>query len=188
MAEHDPDADILPGVAAGDRVACAALMARHLPRLLALAERFLNDRAEAEDLTQDVFIKAVNAAGSWEPGRARFSTWLHRVTVNGAMDQLRRRARRPVMVDLDDQPLAEGRPDAEAQLGLRQRREALNAAMAALPPRQRIALALMVDEDMSQREAAAAMEISEEALESLLARARRSLAATLRAKAEEGVL
>jgi len=78
----DPDAELVARVGRGDRAAAAALMARHLPRMLALARRMLSDPAEADDAVQDAFMQLWTHAARWEPGRAKFGTWLYRVTLN----------------------------------------------------------------------------------------------------------
>src|SRR5690606_18087537 len=87
----DPDLALLGRIAAGDGPACAVLVDRHLGRVVALAWRMLGSRADAEDVAQEVFLRAWQRAASWRPeGGARFSTWLHRVAVNLCLDRLRR--------------------------------------------------------------------------------------------------
>ena len=80
--------------------AAAELIARHSDRIFAIGYRMLGDQLSAEDLTQEVFFKVWKHAGKWEPGRALFSTWLHRVTVNLCYDHLRKRRE----VKLNDLP------------------------------------------------------------------------------------
>ena len=75
----DPDADLLPLLADGDERAFEQLVDRHLARLHAAATRLLNDRSEAEDVCQEVFLQAWRQAAQWQPGRARFATWLQQV-------------------------------------------------------------------------------------------------------------
>ena len=146
-------------------------MDRHAPRLHAVAARTLGDAALAEDVVQETFLKAWDAAAKWEPGRARFSTWLHRVTLNRALDHLRRT--RPLTgVELPDH--ADPAPSADAAIVATERRSAALTAISALPDRQRAAVALYT-EGVTQREAAAALDITEGAYESLLVRARRAL-------------
>lgn len=172
-ARADPDADLLPAIAAGDARACESLVDRHANRVHGLASRLLGDRAEADDVSQEVFIAAWQHAGRWHPGgSARFSTWLTRVTLNACRDRLRgRRPTAPVDV-LESLPGDAGpeRRTLDAERVLRVR-----TALDELPPRQREALVLCHYQGLRQDEAAAAMELSVEALESLLARARRTL-------------
>ena len=151
-------------------------MDRHLVRLHALATRLLGDRAEAEDACQDVFVQAWKMAPRWKAGDARFSTWLHGITLNACRDRLRKR--RPQ----SDEALAMIRdtaPGPTQLLASDHAGRAVRAAMAALPERQREALVLCHFQELPQAEAAALLDISVEALESLLARARRALRQTL---------
>lgn len=135
----------------------------------------LDDHGEAEDVCQDVFMRLWQQAPRWQTGRALLATWLYRVMLNACHDRLRKR--RP-QVALDEQLRSdEAEPERVHKLVERQRQ--LRQALEQLPPRQREALALCHDAELSQIEAAAAMEISETALESLLARARRGLRAQL---------
>lgn len=86
MNELDPDAELLPRIARGDQLAIRQLVARKLPRLLALGVRMLNDRIEAEDVAQETFLRVWKHAENWqssvELGGAKFDTWLHKVALN----------------------------------------------------------------------------------------------------------
>jgi RNA polymerase sigma-70 factor (ECF subfamily) len=175
----DPDLPLLRRIAAGDGAASAALVDRHLGRIVALAWRMLGSRAEAEDVAQDTFLRAWQQAALWRPEGARFATWLHRVAVNLCLDRLRRRRE----VDLD----AAGDPPAdEVHPGTALQRQAVadrvDAALALLPERQRTAIVLCHFQELGNIEAAAVMEIGVEALESLLGRGRRRLRELLRAE------
>ena len=75
----DPDEELVRRVGQGDPAAIQAMVARKLPRMLALAHRMLGDAAEAEDVAQDAMLRAWKQAPRWLPGQARFDTWLHRV-------------------------------------------------------------------------------------------------------------
>lgn len=172
----DPDAALLAAYAAGDGQAAATLAARLLPRGLRLAARLLGDPAEAEDVVQEAMLRLWRAAPGWRPdGGARVGTWLHRVVVNLSTDRLRRRGRtRPLEAAPD--PI-DPRPSAEAGLIAQDRAAALHAAPGRLPERQRIAVVLRHLEALSNPEIAEILETGVEAVESLLARARRTLAA-----------
>lgn len=172
MQGCDPDDDLVARVASGDRGAIRAMVARKLPRILGLASRILSDRHEAEDVVQEAFIRIWRQAPSWRRGQAKFDTWLHRVVLNLCTDRLRKR-REHYVAELPETEDPGGRPDA----GVLEthRRESVEAALAALPQRQREAIILQYFQELSNIEAAAAMEISVEALESLLSRARRRL-------------
>ncbi len=172
----DPDADLVRRVGLGDRAAAQALMARHLPRMLALSRRMLSDPVEAEDAVQDAFIQLWTHAARWEPGRAKFGTWLYRVTLNKCYDRLRRRPTAPLEAAAQAEDPAPG-PDASLQNAAIAVQ--IEAALAALPERQRAAIQLCHYQDCGNIEAAEILGISVEALESLLARGRRALRARL---------
>ena len=87
---RDPDEDLVRRVGGGDRRAAAEIVRRHLPRMVGLARRMLNDPAEAEDVAQEVFVRVWKHAAAWKPGAARFETWMHRVAINLCLDRLRR--------------------------------------------------------------------------------------------------
>ena len=172
VAVVDPDEDLVRRVGQGDPAASQALVTRKLPRVLALAQRMLGDAAEAEDVAQETLLKAWRQAPRWTPGRARFDTWLHRVALNLCYDRLRRRREIPTDAPPerpDDGP-APDRGLLAAETGAR-----VDAALAGLPQRQREAIVLCHYQELSNIEAAALMDISVEALESLLSRGRRAL-------------
>lgn len=173
----DPDLPLLRRVAIGDGVACAALVDRHLGRIVALGWRMLGDRAEAEDMAQEVFLRLWQQAGEWRPGGARLSTWLHRVAVNLCLDRLRRR--REVALDAAGDPASDA-PHPGTALQRQAVADRIQEALALLPERQRSAVVLCHFQELGNVEAAAVMEIGVEALESLLSRGRRKLRELLR--------
>jgi RNA polymerase sigma-70 factor (ECF subfamily) len=176
LNERDPDAELVARVGEQDPAAVRTLVSRKLPRLLALATRMLGDRMEAEDVAQEAFVRIWKQAPHWKEGEARFDTWIHRVALNLCYDRLRGRHEDP-MAELPDE--ADSQASPELQLDTRMRDERVRAALARLPARQREALVLNYYQELSNIEAAALMGITVDALESLLARARRSLRAQL---------
>ncbi len=172
----DPDEALLTGVGRGDPAAVRQLLDRRLPRVLALARRMLNDAGEAEDVAQETFLRAWKQARSWRPGGAKFDTWLHRVALNLCYDRLRRR-REVATAEPPEQVDNGPAPDA-GLLGADLSRR-VEAALAALPERQREAIVLCHHQGLGNIEAAALMTISVEALESLLGRGRRALKVSL---------
>ena len=178
---RDPDEDLVRRAGRGDPAAVQALVARKLPRVLNLAGRMLGDPAEAEDVAQEALLRAWKQAPGWKSGKARFDTWLHRVTLNLCYDRLRRRE--ITGVQLPDR--ADPAPGAHEEMQARQLGVRVQAALAALPERQRSALALCHFQEIGAMEAADIMGVSIEALESLLARGRRRLRELLLETARE---
>lgn len=170
---EDGDDQLLARVAQGDGAAFSHLVTRHRAKLMAIAVRIVASRAVAEEIVQEVFTRAWIHAPQWRPQtRSAFGAWLSRVTTNLAIDQTRRARFAP----LEDAPEPiDMTAGADAQLVEDEDRLRLEMAIAALPPRQRAAIALTYDEGLSNAEGAAAMEISVGAFELLLVRARRTL-------------
>lgn len=168
----DPDAELVARVGRGDRAAAQTLIARHLPKMLALARRMLSDPVEAEDAVQDAFVRLWTHAARWQPGRAKFETWLYRVTINKCFDRLRRRPGAGLEEAGD---VADPAPGPETNLHNAALSARLEDALMALPARQRAAIQLCHYEECGNIEAAEILGISVEALESLLARGRRTL-------------
>jgi len=176
----DSDEALMLRAGRGDRTACALLVERHLGRVVAFAQRTLGTRSDAEDVAQEVFLRVWAAAPRWKLGSARFSTWLHRVAMNLCLDRIAKKRE----ATTDDLPeVADPRPDPGAALHDADLAGHVRAALAALPATQRMAITLCHYQGLRNTEAAEILEVSVEALESLLARARRALRARLRAVA-----
>ena len=174
-----PEAALLAAVAAGEAAAFRALVERHLATVLAIARRMLRDDAEAEDVAQETLLRLWRHAAQLELGAGGLRPWLRRVAANLCIDRVRAR-RNTMVVDQvpeDSEPAGQVRQLVERDLATR-----VDAALKALPERQRLAITLFHYEGMSQIEVGAVLGISDEAVESLLARARRTLKATLSAE------
>jgi RNA polymerase sigma-70 factor, ECF subfamily len=168
---------LLVRVAGGEAAAFRTLVDRHLPTVLAIARRMLRDDAEAEDVSQETLLRLWRNAAGLELGDGGVRPWLRRVAANLCIDRVRAR-RNTTSVDTlpeEGEPASQVRHLAERELGQR-----IDVALKALPDRQRLALTLFHYEGMSQIEVGQAMGISDEAVESLLARARRTLKASLK--------
>jgi RNA polymerase sigma-70 factor (ECF subfamily) len=173
----DSDEALLVRAGAGDRAACERLVERHLGRVVGFAQRTLGNRSDAEDAAQDTFLRLWSAAPRWRRGQARFTTWLYRVTMNVCLDRLAKK-REATLAELPE--LADDRPDPSAAVHGTQLAAHVNAALARLPESQRVAITLCHYEGLRNVEAAEVMGTSVEALESLLARGRRSMRGALR--------
>ena len=151
-ATHDDDEVHLVRLAAsGDVAAFEALYRANVARVHALCLRMLGDREAAEELTQDVFVRAWERLGSFR-GESRFATWLHRVAVNAALDALRKRARwRERFATSPDPDVLVEAPS----IGPRTGDADLERAIAALPPRARSVFVLHDIEGHAHREIAA---------------------------------
>lgn len=179
---EDPDGELVVRVANGDKAAARAIMARHLPKILNLGRRMLGDQAEAEDVAQDVFVRVWTHAGRWQPGQAKFETWLHRVAMNLCYDRLRRKP--TSAIDGVPEPVDRA-PGPAARLYEAQLAGAVNEALKRLPDRQREALVLCHYQGLTNIDAAQVMGVSVEAMESLLSRGRRALKTMLKPLSEE---
>lgn len=177
------DEALLVLYANGDAQAARALTSRLTPRVLGFAARMLGgDRAEAEDVAQEAMLRLWKIAPKWRQGEAKVSTWVFRVVSNLCTDRLRKR--RGVGLDQLAEPEDDG-ISAFARVQEVSRTQALEAALQALPERQRQAVVLRHLEGLANPEIAEVMEISVEAVESLTARGKRALAKALSGRKDE---
>ncbi len=170
MRSVDPDADLMPRIADGDAEAYRMLAQRHLDPVHRFAVRLLGDRAAAEDVVQDTFLRVWNRAGGWRP-TSTVGAWIFRIARNRCLDLLR--ARRP-QTDVTEMEIPDA-PKAPRIVADGERARSVNDALATLPDRQRMAVVLTYFEELTGPEAAEAMGLSADAFESLLRRARRAL-------------
>ncbi len=162
------DAELVARISRGDAGAFSMLVDRHAPALYRAAWRLSRGHRDCEDWVQEAFLRLWKAPATIRDGAA-VKGWLMRTVSNLVIDRMRKAPQ----VTIDEIPEPEAQPSGEvARLEVSR---AVDEAIAALPERQRMALVLVYYENMSNIDTAAAMEISVEAVESLLARARRTL-------------
>ena len=175
------DAELTSAVCGQDQTAFSALISRHYQAVYRVAWRACRNNADSEDVTQEAFLKLWNNPSQLRDGNA-VKGWLMRVASNLVMDKFRQKP----MHDIEEAAhVADAAMPADAVLDHTHVTARIDAAIANLPERQRLALTMVHFEHLTNIAAAATMEISVDALESLLARARRSLKATL---ADDGKL
>ena len=179
----DPDVQLMHRVKEGDDDAFAMLQEQYTPRVFGYFCKQLRDRGEAEDLTQEVFLRLYRSRLSYQP-RAKFATWIFHITHNVARNAIRSRRRRPcvhldpeapasrglleaVLVDSEGTP---SRPLERSELACQVR-----AAVAGLASRQRAAVELHQFHDRTYAEVARDLSMTPKAAKSLLYRARNQL-------------
>ncbi|MDO5565239.1 MAG: sigma-70 family RNA polymerase sigma factor [Planctomycetia bacterium] len=199
--QNDPDVQLMLKVRDGDAFAFEELMTRNQSRVLTLLQSMVGSREQAEDLTQEVFLRVYKARMNYQP-EAQFSTWLYRIVHNLALNSLRMKHRRPELLfsgaSTGSDPASssafsveETFPEKSSLMPTRQvARNELQAvvrrAIDGLGERQRMAIILHRFEGMSYEQIAQVMEMSPKAIKSLLCRARVSLKEALRPYMEEG--
>ncbi|MFO0992372.1 MAG: sigma-70 family RNA polymerase sigma factor [Hyphomicrobiales bacterium] len=165
------DAALLERVRRADKAAFSTLLGRHYDAAYRVAYRMMGRAADCEDIVQDAFVKLWTNPGQIREGQA-LRAWLMRVVSNLSIDRLRRKP----MLNADDVPEPASDKAGPDLVALRNSVSSeIDKAIAMLPERQRMALIFVYYEGLSNRDAATALELSVDALESLLARARRSL-------------
>ncbi|HEX4144884.1 MAG TPA: sigma-70 family RNA polymerase sigma factor [Pirellulales bacterium] len=183
---QDPDVRLMLEVRDGSAAAFDELMTRYQSRLVTVLDHLTGRRELAEDLAQEVFLRVYRARGRYVPG-AKFSTWLFTIANNVASNALRTLARRPEVQVAPRDPGASGGHSLDhlalaasgllptRQLDKAELQEVVEQALAKLNPRQRMAVLLSKFEEMSYTDIAETMEMSPQAIKSLLARARDNL-------------
>jgi RNA polymerase sigma-70 factor, ECF subfamily len=168
------EAELISRAQAGDVGAFERLSGAYADRLFMLLLRLLGDRAEAEDVAQDVMLRAWRGIGHFQ-GRSSYFTWLYRIAVNEANRALEKRARRPPSVPLGPEELrlpASPGEDPARQAEIRELRLALARALGELPPPLRTAIVLRDIEGLSTQEAAEIAGVGQAAFKSRLHQAR----------------
>lgn len=178
---NDTDWVLAEETRSDDDQAFTALMERYQRPILNFVFRMIGDPSEAEDVAQEVFVRAyrgIHAAG-FRRTTAAFSTWLFQIARHAALDALRRRKRHPTesLADLETrgEPVADAGRTAAEETVIRETGKHIAAAVALLPEDQRTAIVLSEYEGLSYSQIAAIMNCSEKSVETRLYRARRFL-------------
>lgn len=181
--ENDPE--LLKRCLAGDNSAWEALLRAHSRSIYNLCYRFTGRAEEAQDLTQEVFIKVFQTLKTYDAAQGAFSTWLNRVARNHLVDHYRRTKRDRLTSSLEDElPTIEEKPSAEiepiARLESRERREILQAGLDKLSPDLREAVILRDFHDLDYVEIAQVLGVPEGTVKSRINRGRLELARVLK--------
>jgi RNA polymerase sigma-70 factor (ECF subfamily) len=174
--DQEADLESMEQVRRGEAAGAARLFQRYASPLLRFTGRILGDPAEAEEITQDVFLKLMVRADQYD-GRAPVASWLFAIATNACRDRLRRSVRRPsVALEAVAEVTEPGIP-VDERLAQRQRREAVRRALSELSMEQREALVLARYHGMPYAEIARALDISEGAVKTRIFRAMETLKA-----------
>ena len=194
---RDPDVRLMLAVRDGSAEAFEELMLRYQGRLITVLEHLTGRREQAEDLAQEVFLRVYRARKNYAPG-AKFSTWLFTIANNVAANSLRSSSRRREVrlngrvsnssgaLGLEGLALAASGLMPTRQLDKAEMRDIVRLAISSLNERQRMAVLLSKFEDMSYADIGTAMQMSPEAIKSLLSRARVNLKEILEPYLERG--
>lgn len=172
MDESSDDEQMMYRIQQGDRQAFQRLVEQHLNPLYRFVRRMLGTPKDADDVVQETFIKVWRNAHQWQVGKAKLSTWLHSIAHHCCIDNYRQNSE--TLVDLDE---AGDIAAPETNNGIYQTEvlDHVEKALQKLPERQRSAILLCYYQGFSNQETAEMLNISVTALESLLARARKTL-------------
>jgi RNA polymerase sigma-70 factor, ECF subfamily len=180
----DPDVALMLRVQAGDQTAFQDLFQKLSPRVLQYARRLVGSDAQAEEVTQDVFVQVFRFRHRYRP-QSRLATWVFTIATNLCLNELRRPERK-LRVDLVDEAHPEGPvlPDPEARTpeegaATRELARRLETAVGALPPKQRAALLLSRVDGLAYKDVGDALGCSEGAVKALIFRATQTLKAGL---------
>jgi len=182
--EDAEDVRLMRLVAGGDTSAFEKVIERHQALVAGTAARMLGSNSDVEDIAQQVFIRVWKSARRYVP-RAKFTTWLLKITRNLVFNELRR-AKRRAHVPLQSEPGAEEiplkdetNPAPDASLLEDELQRAIEEAIMQLPESQRMALVLRRYEQLSYEEIAEVLDLSVPAVKSVLFRARTELRSRL---------
>ena len=168
------DEELLELIRDGSHEAFGVLVQRHTERFYRLAYRYLQNKETAEDIVQDAFVKLWEDPARWQAERKnKFTTWFYRIVVNLCLDWQKRK--KPLELGDQEISIADQRDTPDLAMLNNEKQKLLEKEIAALPERQRTALNLCFDEELSNQEAAEVMGLKLKALQSLVMRAKTTL-------------
>lgn len=176
------DEQLMQRVQQGDQQAFKTLVNQHLAPLYRFTRRLLGSDSEAEDIVQDTFLRVWDRANQWQAGQAKLSTWMHSIAHNLCIDSHRRKKFDTVELSETEELSI---PTEQSDLHRLELSDQVEKALSVLPERQRAAVVMCYYQGFSNQEAAEMLDINVSALESLLARARRTLRQQLQASSGE---
>jgi RNA polymerase sigma-70 factor (ECF subfamily) len=169
------DEELISGIARGNNSDFELLIKKYQPNVFRTAMALVHSREDAEEITQDVFVKVYRSLENFR-GKARFSTWLYRVSLNTALNYLKARKRKHFWSGLSglfNQQSNE--KNAETVLTEKAEASVIRKAIDGLPSKQRLVFILLKYEELPQKEVAQILKISEGAVEQLVIRAKTNL-------------
>jgi RNA polymerase sigma-70 factor, ECF subfamily len=190
MTAPDDDSELVVAAQRGDRDALDRLLRRHYDRIHSICRRIAGSTRDADDAAQEALIRIVRALDRFD-GRASFSTWSYRIATNAALDELRKRSRRPQLHVVGDDDRGTGTTDPADDLAQRRvegvvDRLAIDAALADLPEEFRVPVVMRDVGDLDYAEIAVELSVPIGTVKSRIARGRRMLLERLGNRAQGG--
>ena len=173
------DEQLIEKILSGDKEAFRLLMEKYQQQVFYVAMGFVHSREDAEDITQEVFIRVFHSLGSFKE-KSLFSTWLYRIALNTSINYINKNKRQKFFTEAGDNLMNlfnrnNEEKNAHQQLEATETEKSIQKAIDELPVKQRKAFILSKYEELSQRKVAEIMQTSEGAVEQLLVRAKKNL-------------
>jgi RNA polymerase sigma-70 factor (ECF subfamily) len=182
--ERDDNA-LMASIAAGDRNAFNTFLSHHLSAVVQFARRYLSEQADAEDIAQETFFRVWRKAATWQSQGHSPRSWLYRIAYNLCIDEIRRRPTIKLAIEsATESEFSKASDNTVTNIERDSEIKRLAHSLKELPERQRTAISLCAIQGLTNKEASTVMEISIEALESLLSRGRRQLRSRLQQEGE----
>lgn len=183
------DQDTINQIIAGEPKAFAVLVNRYKDLVFTLAIRMLKNREEAEEVSQDTFIKVYKSLEKFK-GDSKFSTWIYKVAYNTSLDRIKKNKRQMNEVPIDEftEHELQSIDDALVQLEKRDQRKTIQDCLQLLPSQDSFLLTLYYFEDLSLDEISKVVEIEANTIKVKLFRSRKKLASILKQRLEPEII